>query len=278
VRRKWTFEQQRKPSRPAIQDELRQLMLKLAGENSRWGYTRIADELCKLGYNVSRSTVRNGLKQHGIPAAGQRQPQSSWRTFLRHYQQHALAYDFFTVETLGLKTLYFLFFIELGTRRVHVSGCTEQPNSAWVTQQARQLCWNLPEQHFRVLIHDRDSKFMASFDAVFTAECMQVVLTPAQAPNVNAFVERWVRTVREEVSTICSSPAKNTCEPCYASTSSSTTRAVLNKGSLLIHPHMPLQNPPTGFCYSTRPPRWYYPRLPSHGSIALVACFYTVRR
>jgi putative transposase len=139
---------------------------------------------------VDRSTVRNVLKRHGIPPAGQRQPNSSWRTFLRHYQQQALACDFFTVETLGLKTLYVLFFIELATRRVHVSGCTEQPTSAWVTQQAQQLCWSLPEEHFRVLIYDRDSKFTASFDSVFNAEGIQVVLTPAQAPNANAFAER----------------------------------------------------------------------------------------
>ena len=112
-----------------------------------------------------------------------------------------LATDFFTVETVWLQTVYVLFFIELHTRQVHLAGCTTQPNSDWVTQQARQLIWKLHDSAQppkRFLIHDRDTKFTASFDAVFVSEGIEIVLTPPQAPNANAFAERWVRSVREE--------------------------------------------------------------------------------
>jgi putative transposase len=111
-----------------------------------------------------------------------------------------LACDFFTVETVTLRTLYVLFFIELGTRRMHVAGCTAHPDSAWVTQQARQLVWELADTAHPIcfLIHDRDTKFTASFDQVFTSEGIEIVLTPYHAPQANAFAERWVYTIREE--------------------------------------------------------------------------------
>src|SRR5258708_1482030 len=109
-----------------------------------------------------------------------------------------LACDFFTVETLGLQTLYVLFFIEVGSRRVHLAGFSSNPTSAWVTQQARQLCWSLDAQTppFRFLIHDRDTKFAAAFDTVFLASGIEVIHTPYRTPN--AVAERWVRSIREE--------------------------------------------------------------------------------
>jgi putative transposase len=96
-----------------------------------------------------------------------------------------LTTDFFTVETLWLQTVYVLFFIELNTRRVHLAGCTNEPTSAWVTQQARQLVWTIPDgaSHPPFLIHDRDAKFTAAFDAVFASEGIEVILTPPEAPN-----------------------------------------------------------------------------------------------
>ena len=111
-----------------------------------------------------------------------------------------LARDFFTFETVTLKTLYALFFIELGTRQVYFAGCTEHPNAIWVTQQARQLCWELADRAvpMRFLIHDNDTIFTGGFDAVFQAQGIEVIHTPFQAPNANAYAERWVRSVREE--------------------------------------------------------------------------------
>lgn len=119
---------------------------------------------------------------------------------MTHYKEQLLACDFFTIETLFLQTIYVLFFIEIGTRRIHFAGCTTQPNQLWVTQQARQLMWKLDEQetNIRFLIHDRDTKFTQSFDAVFQAEGIDIIRTPIRAPNANAYAERWVRTVREE--------------------------------------------------------------------------------
>ena len=111
-----------------------------------------------------------------------------------------LACDFLTVETLGLQTLYILFFIHLSHRRVFVAGCTAHPNAAWVAQQARQLVWELEENQLsiRFLIHDRDTKFTAAFDMVFQSEGIDIIRTPFRAPNANAVAERWVRTLREE--------------------------------------------------------------------------------
>ena len=111
-----------------------------------------------------------------------------------------LACDFFTVEKLWLKTLHLLFFLEVGTRRVHLGGVTAHPTAAWVTQQARNLAWTLHEggQLMRYLIHDRDAKFPLAFDTVFAAEGTEVVRTPCRAPTANAYAERWVRSVRAE--------------------------------------------------------------------------------
>ena len=111
-----------------------------------------------------------------------------------------LACDFFTLETIGLKTIYVLFFIELGTRRVRLAGCTANPNSTWVTQQARQLIWELEDesQVKAYLIRDNDKKFPPAFDTMFTSHGIEIVNTPFQAPRANSFAERWVRTVRQE--------------------------------------------------------------------------------
>jgi transposase InsO family protein len=199
VRRKWTFKPSRQVGRPATSTELRALVIRIAKEND-WGYDKIKGELQKLGYPLDRTTVKNILRQAGILPAPERRRSLNWRTFLKLYKQHLLACDFFTVETLGLQTLYVLFFIEIGSRRVHLAGCTSNPTSAWVTQQARQLCWQLDDQTppLRFLIHDRDTKFPSTFDAVFQSEGIEVIRTPYRTPNANAFAERWVRSVREE--------------------------------------------------------------------------------
>jgi putative transposase len=153
----------------------------------------------KLGFVVDPTTVKNVLRRHRLMPAPHR-GRSSWRTFLRHYRQRMLACDFFTVETLHLHTLYVLFFIELGSRRVHLAGCTTNPDTAWVTQLARQLVWELGESStpMRFLIHDRDSKFTANFDQVFVSGGIEIVRTPFRAPRANAVAECWGRSVRQE--------------------------------------------------------------------------------
>ena len=157
--------------------------------------------MAKLGHVVGRSTVRDIHKRHRIPPAPQRRGRAStWSHFLSHHKDQLLACDFFTVETLCLRTVYVLFFLELSTRRVHLAGCTTHPTAAWVTQQARQLSWQIQEGSLpaRFLIHARDAKFVASFDTVFAAEGVEVVRTPYRAPRANAHAERWIRSVREE--------------------------------------------------------------------------------
>jgi transposase InsO family protein len=173
--------------------------VRLARENPRLAYDKIHGELLKLGYSLDPTTVRNVMRRHHLSPAPKR-GRSSWRTFLKHYRAQILASDFFTVETVALQTVYVLFFIELGTRRVHLAGCTTTPDSAWVTQQARQFVWQLADRQVPMLhlIHDYDSKFAATFDHVFESEGIEIVLTPFHAPKANAVAERWVRSVREE--------------------------------------------------------------------------------
>jgi transposase InsO family protein len=197
VARRWTYP--RRVGRPPIGGEMRELVLRLARENPRWGYQRIAGELRGLGLTVSASMVRNLLRQAGLGPAGERAG-LSWRQFLRTQAQSMLAVDFFTVETVSLRRLYVLFYIELGSRRVHLAGCTHNPDSAWVTQQARQLAWTLAEQAtpLRFLIRDRDSKFTRDFDTVFRSEGVEIIRTPIRSPKANAIAERFVRTVRAE--------------------------------------------------------------------------------
>src|SRR5436190_11938568 len=196
VRRRWT-QSQRPPGRPPVERRVRELVLRLARENPRWGYARIAGELLKLGVRVSTSTVRRLLLAAGLTPAPRRSG-PSWREFLRQQAASVLACDFFTVETVSLRRYYVLFFIELGSRRVHLAGCTTNPTGAWVTQQARNLSFTGLLERTRFLIHDRDSKFSASFDEVFRGEGIKVIQTPIRAPRANAFAERFVRTVRAE--------------------------------------------------------------------------------
>jgi len=170
VRRRWTYAR-RRPGRPAVTDELRELVLRLARENSRWGYKRIVGELAGLGVQVCATTVAKILRQAGVPPAGAR-ARLCWREFLRTQAQTMIACDFFTVETLWLGRLYALFFIELGSRRVYLAGCTANPSGTWTAQQARQLAWSLSERPtpIRFLIHDRDCKFTHDFDEIFRSE------------------------------------------------------------------------------------------------------------
>jgi putative transposase len=198
VRRRWRYTGGQ-PGRPAVSEEIRELVLRLARENPRWGYQRIVGELAGVGVRVSATTVAKILRQAGVFPVGAR-AQLSWRDFLRAHADSIIACDFFTVETLWLGRLYVLFFLELGTRRVHFAGCTANPDGSWTAQQARQLAWSLPERATpaRFLIHDRESKFTRAFDEVFRSEDLEIIRTPFRAPKANASAERWVGTVRRD--------------------------------------------------------------------------------
>jgi putative transposase len=141
VRRRWTYSR-RRPGRPSTDRELRDLVLRLARENPRWGYRRIAGELIKLGFRISPTTVRRLIAAAGLEPAPRRAA-LSWPAFLRQQAASMLACDFFTVETVTLRRLYVLFFIELGSRRVHLAGCTTNPTGTWVAQQARNLSFTV---------------------------------------------------------------------------------------------------------------------------------------
>jgi putative transposase len=196
VRRKWA-QPRRSPGRPPTDGRVRELVLRFARENPGWGYPRIAGELLKLGLRVSPSTVRRILLANRLGPAPRRSG-PSWRQFLRQQAASVLACDFFTVETISLRRVYVLFFIELGSRHVHLAGSTTNPAGAWVTQQARNLSFTGLFERVRFLIHDRDSKFAAAFDEVFRSEGIKVIETPIRAPQANAYAERFVRTVRAE--------------------------------------------------------------------------------
>jgi hypothetical protein len=141
-------------------------------------------ELKGLGITVSATTVRAWLRAAGLGPAGKRR-ETTWREFVRAHRQSLLAVDFFTVETIWLQRLYVLFFIELGSRRVHVAGCTPNPDAPWVIQQARQLSWTVADRSepLRFLIRDRDQKFTAGFDDMFRSEGIEVVRTPFRATS-----------------------------------------------------------------------------------------------
>ena len=196
VRRRWTYGRA-KPGRPPLGREKRELVLRLARENPRWGYQRIAGELRKLGVSVSPSTVRRVLAGAGLGPAPRRSG-PSWRAFLRSQAASIVACDFLTVETAFLRRYYVLFFIELQTRRVHLAGCSAHPSGRWVAQQARNLSFSGTLADLRFLIRDRDSKFTAAFAEVFRSDGTRVILTPVRAPRANAYAERFVRTVRTE--------------------------------------------------------------------------------
>jgi putative transposase len=197
VAKQWTYA--RPPGRPPISHEIQDLVLRLARENPRWGYQRIVGELKGLGFAVSATTVRTWLRKAGLGPVGTRRG-LTWREFVRAHRRSLLAVDFFTVETIWLQRLYVLFFIELGSRRVHVAKCTLNPSATWVTQQARQLTWTLADQpeSLRFLIRDRDQKFTNSFDEVFRSDGIEIIRTPCRTPQANGVAERFVRTVRSE--------------------------------------------------------------------------------
>jgi putative transposase len=134
----WTYPR-RRTGRPPLDQQVQQLIVRLARENPRWGYQRIKGELLRLGMRVSATAIRTTLRRHGLDPAPRRTVRT-WRAFLRQQAAGIVACDFLTVDTIWLRRLYVLFFIEHGTRRVHLAGVTGNPDGAWVTQQPATCC------------------------------------------------------------------------------------------------------------------------------------------
>jgi putative transposase len=197
VRRRWTYPH--RPGRPSLPAGTVGIVLRLARENPTWGYRRIHGELARMGVRLAPSSIWGILRRHGIEPSP-RWIGPTWAEFLRAQASSMLACDFFTVDTVLLRRLYVLFFIEIDTRRIHLSGITASPLGAWVVQQARNLNSALAERArpIRFLIRDRDTKFTSSFDEVFRADRIRIIRTPVRAPRANAFAERFVGTVRRE--------------------------------------------------------------------------------
>jgi len=179
-----------------VDEETTALVVRLARENP-WGYRSIQGELMKLGIRLAGSTIARILRDHDLGPAPRRGG-PTWRAFLKAQASHIVATDFFTVDTLMLKRLYLLFFVELGRRRVWITGVTDHPLGAWVTQQARNVTGDLEDEGIEVkfLLRDRDTKYVSNFDTVFTSAGAQVLRTPFRTPNANAHAERFVRTIR----------------------------------------------------------------------------------
>jgi putative transposase len=195
--------QRKTPGRPAIDPELEALIVRMAQEHRAWGYDRIVGALAHLGVTVSAQTVGNVLTRHGIPPAPERKTTTTWKELIRTHMDIRVATDFFTAEvwTLGgLVTYDVLFFIHLGSREVHLAGVTPHPNEAWMVQMARNITmeqWGFlsPGQY---LIHDRDGTYCPAFQHIIEAAGGTRVPLPPRSPNLNAYAERWVRSVKEE--------------------------------------------------------------------------------
>jgi putative transposase len=197
---KYDTSKRRKPGRPPTLPSIGRLVVRLAKENPLWGHRRIHGELTKLGVTVAPSTVWEILRAAGIDPAPRRSG-PTWRQFLTAQAAGILAVDFLHVDTVLLKRMYVLVFIEHGTRRMHLGGVTANPTGDWTVQQARNLALTLDErfESIRFLIRDRGSNFTTSFDAVFQATGTRILRTAVQAPQMNAICERLVGTLRREL-------------------------------------------------------------------------------
>ncbi len=191
------------PGRPAISPKVASLIVRLARENSGWGYDRISGALANLGHKVSDQTVGNVLHRHGIAPAPKRRQTTAWKDFIASHMAVTAGIDFFTAEVLtwrGLVTYYVLFVIELETRRVTLAGITRHPRQEWMEQVARNLTdfESGSLRNHRYVLHDRDTKLCASFRSILQDGGVHPRRLPARSPNLNAFAERWVRSVKQE--------------------------------------------------------------------------------
>ena len=193
----------RKPGRPKTADEIEKLIVQMARDNPGWGYTRIRGALYNLGHDTGRNTIKRILFDNGIDPAPLRDKAMSWKTFLNAHWGAISATDFFSVEVLTRKGLirhFVLFVIDLESRRVEIAGIVQQPDGRWMHQIARNLTdvdggWL---NGYRYLIHDRDPLFTETFTALLKSAGVTTVKLPARSPNLNAYAERFVRSVKSE--------------------------------------------------------------------------------
>ena len=201
VHRRWAAKSRHKhPGRPRAHRNITASVLRIAKENPAWGYRRIHGELAGLGIQVAASTVWEILTRAGIPPAPRRAG-PTWAQFLHSQAQAIIASDFFTVDLLDGTSAYVLAVIEHATRRIRILGVTAHPNDAWVTQMARNLLMDLDEHldTVKFLLRDRDTKFTAAWDAVFTGADIRILRSPIRAPRANAIMERWIGGCRREL-------------------------------------------------------------------------------
>jgi putative transposase len=189
-----------KPGRPRIDAQIEELIVRMAKDNRRWGYDRMVGALANLGHEVSDQTVGNVLKRHGLVPAPERQKTTTWAEFIRSHLAVLAGTDFFSIEVFtcrGLVTFYLLLFIHLGSRKVEIAGITTHPDQRWMQQMARNAtmegCGFLGS--CRYLLHDRDTKYTESFRAIIKAGGVEPLALPTRSPNLNAYSERWVKSV-----------------------------------------------------------------------------------
>jgi putative transposase len=188
--------------RPPITPELEALLLTMAKDNPRWGYDRITGAMKNLGHRISDQAVGNILKRNGISPSDDRKKNTTWADFIKQHKDVMWATDFFTAEVwtgLGLTTFYVLFFIQLSSKKVVLGGITTSPHEQWMKQVARNVTdWDGEMKSARFLIHDRDSKYTTSFGDMFNSVGIKPLKLPARSPNLNAYAERFVRSIKSE--------------------------------------------------------------------------------
>jgi putative transposase len=204
IAQKWDHTEKRKsPGRPVVAKEIEELVLRFAKENPAWGYDRIQGALANLGHEISDATVGNLLKANGVEPAPVRKNTTTWSTFIRAHWDVLASIDFTTVEVWtkgGLVTFYLLFVMEFKTRMVHFAGCTPNPDEPWMKQIARNL--TLDESSFlngkKFILMDRDTKFSEAFRENIESGGTECVRLPARSPNLNAHIERFMRSIKED--------------------------------------------------------------------------------
>jgi transposase InsO family protein len=202
IAEKYDGHEKRGPGRPRTGKEIETLVVRLAEENRAWGYRRIQGAISNLGHKLARSTIADILHRRGIEPAPERSQKTTWKEFLTRHWELIVAADFFSVEVWtarGLRRFLVLFFIDLSTRRVEIAGIASNANGLWMSQIGRNVTDAVDGilNGKRYLIHDRDPLFTAEFQSILAGVGVRSVKLPPQSPNLNAYPERFVRSIKE---------------------------------------------------------------------------------